>query len=298
MDWQAVETFLLVREAKSPSTVHEMVRRFRRMEREGLDTVAFAASRDGAQKAGDSHLAWVRKKGKTWEYANCVRNMNALARFAGWDALTWPMPPQPRSMPKAYTPEQMQRILSLPQSRNLEKRRRRALAVWAMYSGMRRSEVAAMDVSDVDLSAATFLVRKPAKLGLQRRLPIEPEVLSPRRAFRAYLNRRLAPKEDPGALWTKMTARGPQRMSGAELAQELWAAGKACGVPLNFMRTRHTRATMLLRAGMDIRYIQVYLGHAALKTTAVYAQATPEDLESVLRSIRTPSPVSRRQRSK
>jgi integrase len=222
--------------------------------------------------------------------------MNALARFAGWD-LSWPMPPQPRSQPKAYSPAQVQVLLGLPQSRTLELRRRRALVQWALFSGMRRSEIAAMDVGDVDLEAHTFLVRKPAKLGQSRRLPIEPEVLSPRRAFRAYLNRRPAPKDDPGALWVKQTARGPRRLSGPEVAKDLWAAGKSVGIPLNFVKTRHTRATMLLRAGMDIRYIQVYLGHANLKTTAVYAQATPEDLASVLAGLRTVSPATRRRPS-
>ena len=42
---------------------------------------------------------------------------------------------------------------------------------------------------------------------------------------------------------------------------------------------RHTAATVLLEAGMDIRYIQALLGHVKLETTSLYAQVSIRELK-------------------
>lgn len=60
------------------------------------------------------------------------------------------------------------------------------------------------------------------------------------------------------------------------------------GVNVNFNRTRHTRATELLEKGLDIRYIQVYLGHAKLGTTEGYAEASPESLRQAIEDADLP----------
>jgi site-specific recombinase XerD len=45
---------------------------------------------------------------------------------------------------------------------------------------------------------------------------------------------------------------------------------------------RHGCATHLLQNGADVRQVQKLLGHAQLKTTAIYTHAAPEDLRRAL----------------
>lgn len=61
------------------------------------------------------------------------------------------------------------------------------------------------------------------------------------------------------------------------------AAGEA-GIPIRVTphMLRHTAATQLIEAGVDIRYIQRLLGHASLSTTEIYTHVTNPALKRIV----------------
>jgi integrase/recombinase XerD len=148
-------------------------------------------------------------------------------------------------------------------------------------SGIRRAELHAMTILDVDAARRTLFVRK-AKGSKQRIVPISARALG---FVDEYLNA-VRPEliartgEDTTAMWISDWGRplSLQRLSAVVagyIAQADLGRGGGCHV------FRHTFATMLLDGGADIRHIQAMLGHENLQTTATYTHVAIEKLVEV-----------------
>lgn len=152
--------------------------------------------------------------------------------------------------------------------------RDRDLAILEMLyaAGLRVSELAGLDVDDVDRAERTVRV-----LGKGRKERIVPFGEQAARALDAYLGRR-------------GDARGPlfrNRPGGRLTVRSVHAivrrAAKAAGLarPVSPHTLRHTFATHLLDAGADLRAIQELLGHSRLSTTQRYTHVGAEQLMRV-----------------
>jgi integrase/recombinase XerC len=132
-----------------------------------------------------------------------------------------------------------------------------------MYgSGLRVSEVAALDREDVDLHAGLLTVRS----GKGRKGRVVPVGGPEAAALTAWLGERGG---HAGALFLN---RSGQRLSVRGLYDIVRKAGIAAGIGgLHPHALRHAFATHLLGGGADIRSIQDMLGHASLATTQRYA---------------------------
>ena len=140
----------------------------------------------------------------------------------------------------------------------------RVLLTLLLFAGLRRSEVAAITLGDIDLKNAQLLVRgKGAK---QRVVPLAPLVVE---AIREYLPCR--PQTESQHLFvSRVGGRSIHaRVAGRMLQRVLEKAGLGQdGITPH--RLRHTFATHLIRNGVDVRTVQELLGHADLQTTSRY----------------------------
>ena len=160
-----------------------------------------------------------------------------------------------------------------------------------VFTGMRRGEVLALRLGDVDLVTGTVRVQN-AKGRKARVIPLLPPVCE---ALRDWLEFRPACKHD--YLFT--TSRGnrihPSRM------QVIWRRTlRASGITrpgVSLHTLRHSAATLLLQGGVDLVCIQQLLGHSRLDTTAVYLHVEPASLRAAMEAHPLSATQAARQRA-
>jgi integrase/recombinase XerD len=188
----------------------------------------------------------------------------------------------PRTMSFATLQTFFQQLYGKPDAR-LRRNHSRDLAIRdvALFellfsSGMRVSEISNLRVSTVDLERGSVLVR--GKGNKERYIPIcNTEVRSALIAYVANL-----PKA-PAKTDYFFTNRSGRRLSEQSIRIALSRHAKAAGLekitPHVF---RHTVATMLLEQGVDLRFIQTFLGHSSIITTTIYAHVNDKSQREVL----------------
>jgi integrase/recombinase XerD len=140
----------------------------------------------------------------------------------------------------------------------------RTALMTAYAAGLRVSEVVRLTIADID--SRRMLIRvEQGKGGSDRYVMLSPQLLI---VLRAYWR-----KARPGH-WL-FPGQDESRPLDASVLQ--WACRNArtaarLGKPVTVHTLRHSFATHLLKAGTDIRIIQVLLGHRDLSTTARYTQ--------------------------
>lgn len=293
-DFEKFREFLLVDRPLARITVANTVKRLRAAEAAGFALRDFTLSDErGARDLARRYLAKRRSEGVgAGGYNNDVRAINAAARFLGLEGVKFQRLPEPRKQEVALGREAVRRLLSYEGEKEETTRRRRALAVVALVTGARASEVAALTVDDLDAEQSRIHIRKPAKGGMARWLPVERWVFSPKRPLAAWLRIR-SDLEPPrgGPLWTTSRDYNPRRCSPEFVRLELPRIGAEVGVPVNFTITRHTRATQLAKAGFPVQYVAWYLGHADWRSSQRYVEVRPDDVVRELQRLRHREPL-------
>jgi integrase/recombinase XerD len=143
-------------------------------------------------------------------------------------------------------------------------------------SGMRVSEISNLRVGAVDLERRAILVR--GKGNKERLIPIcDPDVHA---ALIAYVGLPGRQREADAFFFINRFGR---RLSEQSIRMALKRHAKAAKLekitPHVF---RHTVATMLLEQGVDLRFIQTFLGHSSIVTTTIYAHVNDKSQREVL----------------
>ncbi len=141
------------------------------------------------------------------------------------------------------------------------------VVVLSLNTGLRRGELLARTWGDVDLVGALLTVRgASAKSGRTRYLPLNSEARDVLTAWR--------PSEATVAGWVFP---GPTGEKMASLKTAWGKVAKAAGLKnFTFHDLRHTFASKLVQAGVDLNTVRELLGHADIKMTLRYAHLAPE----------------------
>ena len=185
-------------------------------------------------------------------------------------------PKQDKTLPVYLSVDEMFRLLDSIQTDTLLGLRNRAIFETLYSSGIRVSELAEMNFSDVDFSAA--VVQVSGKGNKQRIVPVGQKALAAIKAYRTRLQKqtgRLSINEGPLFL-----NRFHKRLSPRSIARILKKLVDSVGLltPVSPHALRHTFATHMLDAGADLRAVQELLGHKSLSTTQKYTHVSIDRL--------------------
>ena len=150
--------------------------------------------------------------------------------------------------------------------------RDRAILETFYSSGLRISELVALDLSTVDFISGIIKVMGKGKK--ERVVPVGDIAL---KTIRNYLQARK--KENEAVFLNKNGRRITTRGVRGIVDKYLKRAGILRGISAHTLR--HSFATHLLNRGADLRTVQELLGHANLSTTQIYTHLTTEKLKSV-----------------
>ncbi len=142
--------------------------------------------------------------------------------------------------------------------------------------GLRRGEVAALRLDDIDWRAGELVVRGKGRR--KERLPLTVDVGE---AMAGWLQRGRPSSSCPN-VYTRVHA-PLGAMSPGAVTQVVLAASKRAGVDpaVTAHRLRHTVATEMLRAGAGLGEVGQVLRHRSQLTTAVYAKVDVESLRTI-----------------
>jgi integrase/recombinase XerD len=178
-------------------------------------------------------------------------------------------PPKEKKLPVVLSRDEVRRILGC-----VDLQHYRVCLTMIYACGLRLREGAHLQIKDIDSDRKLIHVRC-GKGGKDRYVPLPEEALKMlRRHWLTHHN----------LVWLFPAMRYPSQppgqsnlpMEGTGLERAFRAALRESGIskPATVHTLRHSYATHLLEAGVNLRIIQCYLGHASPTTTAIYTHLT------------------------
>lgn len=220
-------------------------------------------------------------------------HLSAIRSFFGWlerNGLIDTDPTKPirnpkfrKPLPRILTDDQLAVLLDLPRRRGdaWQNLRDTALLRTLAWTGIRRSEAAALDWDDLDLTdgRATLTVRN-GKGGRDRVVPLAEPLCQ---SLISYLKTQM-PLGSNRAVWR---VAGGARMSGRRIAEIVANYGRRIGVTVSPHTLRACCATSMIRAGGNLAEVRAVLGHAGYDTLTAYTIVAATEARPTLDAIAT-----------
>lgn len=218
---------------------------------------------------------WATQLGERYAPATVRRKLDAvsslmthlrnLGLIASNPLATIPRPRRKRKIPDPPTVVECQQLLGACQTS-----RERAVIGLLIFCGLRKSELIGLDRTDLAADLSQLSVRQ-AKGGDQRLVPTCQEA---RAVLRSYLDEQ--PQTDSPLICNKIG----RRMGSTSLQRLFKRIVRRAGLEkrsLTIHSLRHSFASQLLRAGVNLRSIQMLLGHRSIASTEQYLHVAQQD---------------------
>jgi integrase/recombinase XerC len=185
-------------------------------------------------------------------------------------------PRQEKTIPTYLPVDEMFRLLDSIKTDTLLGLRNRAMFETLYSCGIRVSELAGLDVFDINFDSR--VLRVLGKGSKERIVPIGDKALAAIKSYRKKLEKDKGLKsQENGPLFLN---KNNGRLTTRSIARILEKTARACGIfiPVSPHALRHTYATHMLDAGADLRIVQELLGHKSLSSTQKYTHVSIDRL--------------------
>ena len=182
-------------------------------------------------------------------------------------------------LPEILTNREVEMLLQQPKAAEKKGLRDKAMLHLMYATGIRVSELIALNVSDVMLSACSIRCYSKNR---ERFIPMYPYAMSILREYMEHVRPEMVSSAEETALFVNV---GGERMS----RQGFWKIVKhyqqTAGIKKDITphMLRHSFAAHLLENGADLRSVQKMLGHSDISSTMFYTQLVPNSLRDVYR---------------
>jgi integrase/recombinase XerD len=232
------------------------------------------------RKANGAPLSIASQRGKLVPLRVFFKWLTRTGELPANPAAELDLPRQIKRLPRhVLSVDEVERVLAGADVGTAIGLRDRAMMEVLYATGMRRMEIARLEIGDIDGERAVVLIRE-GKGRKDRMIPLGERAM--------YWVRHYLDTARPQLMWNQADATLFLGAEGKQLSP-MWLStiiaryvdkaqvGKHGGCHL----FRHTMATLMLEGGADIRFIQAMLGHAEISTTQIYAQVAIRQLQMV-----------------
>ena len=185
-------------------------------------------------------------------------------------------PKKTRKLPKTLDVDQIKSLLEAGTNSTIEIR---DLAMFELFysSGIRLSELAQLNLTDIDLTDKSLMVRS-GKGGKSRMLPIGSKAVAAINTWLEHRIKSVTSTETALFISTRGTRLGQRSI---ELRLKQWCKKKGIAENIHPHMLRHSFATHLLESSQDLRAVQELLGHSNISTTQIYTHLDFQHLADV-----------------
>jgi integrase/recombinase XerC len=189
-------------------------------------------------------------------------------------------PKQEKRLPRFLEYEEIKRLLDTPPTDNWLGARDRAIMETLYSTGMRVSELVALNLDDIDFLGEVVHIRGKGKK--ERICPISSSVLQIIQHYMEFRNKRAQHNGNFDGKVLFVNKHG-KRLSTRSVRRKMDKYLKIAGLDpaISPHTLRHSFATHMLNRGADLRSVQELLGHQSLSTTQIYTHLTTNKLKDV-----------------
>lgn len=231
------------------------------------------------------YVNWLKRAGKSVAtVSRCIASMKGFYAFMVAEGVIKANPASAlvpdktvQKLPQILTSKEVELLLEQPECTDMKGYRDRAMLELLYATGIRVSELIALEASDVNLSAGIITCRTHDK---ERAIPLYPAAIRALTEYIQFIRPHMIATPEEKSLFVNVSG---ERMS----RQGFWKIIKSYQTKAGIEKTitphtlRHSFATHLLENGADLRSIQEMLGHADISSTQIYSQLVKKQLKDV-----------------